>query len=236
MSLSELKEMFLEIGDYLYHRYLCLDLSQYNNFSLGAKNTLIPQIIIAFVIGAIIATVLMYVEKTQTTKLIGALLRAECKDEESAKTPAELDIHMTGSLIRRMRKPSPLSKLVFYRGQKTAVSASLILQKPGTSAENQESDVTDGANTSDSMVKNGNIEYCNTRSELLKERKTLDFRTAAMYIPKELSYRAEVRYGEKPRKSVFVLSLIALPILGIVILRLLPSVLLLADGLITFFK
>ena len=56
MTLSELKEMLTEIGDYLYHRYFCLDLSQYNNFSLGATNTLIPRIVVAFVIGAMIAS------------------------------------------------------------------------------------------------------------------------------------------------------------------------------------
>ena len=225
MSLSELKEMFAEIGDYLYHRYFCLDLSQYNNFSLGAKNTLVPQIVIAFVIGAIIATVLMYLEKTQTTKLVGALLRAECKDEESAKTPAELNVRMTGSLIRRMRRPSPLSKLVFYRGQKTSVSASLIWQKADSSEENQKSEAEKKIDTSEKMEENGNIKRYSDRAELLKERKELDFRTASMYIPKELSYRAEVRYGEMPRTSIFVLCLISLPILGSVILRLLTTVL-----------
>ena len=240
MSLSELKELFAEIGDYLYHRYLCLDLSRYNNFSLGASNTLIPMIIICFIIGAMIATVLMYIEKTQTTTLVEALLRAECKDEESAKTPAELNVQMTRSLIDRMRKPSPLSKLVYYRGQKIPVATSFLLQKSDDPSQNQEKKEELSSNTSEGtqdMGINGKKEqaFYATRAEMLRERKAVDFTSVPLYIPKELVYRAQVRYSEKPRKLVLLLSLLALPILGIVILRAFPTILVFADGLITFF-
>ena len=234
MSLSELKELFAEMGDYLYHRYLCLDLSRYNNFSLGATNTLIPKIIICFVIGAMIATIFMYLEKTQTTKLISALLHAKCNDEESAKAPSALNIRMTRSLIRRMRKPSPLSKLVFYQGQKSPVSASFLFEESRKTNENTSETNEEPTN----MAKNGSSSdlYYKSRTEMIRERKTVDFETVPLYIPKVLSYRAEVRYSEKPRALILVLSLIALPILGIVILRALPTVLLLADGLMTFLK
>ena len=240
MSLSELKELFAEIGDYLYHRYLCLDLSRYNNFSLGATNTLIPMIIISFIIGAMIATVLMYLEKTQTTKLVNALLRAKCKDEESAKTPAELNVEMTWSLIDRMRKPSPLSKLVYYRGQKIPVSTSLLLEKNTKPSENQENseNSSQDADSNQEMGANGNIkqEFYPTRAEMIRERKAVDFANVPLYIPNELVYRAQVRYGEKPNKLVFLLSLIGLPFLGIMILRMFPTVLVFADGFITFFS
>ena len=234
MSLSELKELFAEIGDYLYHRYLCLDLSRYNNFSLGATNTLIPKIVICFIIGAMIATVLMYLEKTQSSKLISALLHAECKDEESAKSAAELDVHMTRSLIRRLRKPSPLSKLIFYRGQKAPVSASFLLEEVKKANEIAQ----ESTENLDNMVENGNSDksYYQSRAEMLRERKAVDFTTVPLYIPSALTYRADVRYSEKPRALFLVLSLIALPILGIVVLRALPTVLLLADGMITFFQ
>ncbi len=240
MSLSELKELFAEIGKYIYDHYICLDLSRYNNFSLGAKNTLIAQIVICFIVGSVVASILMYLEKTQTTKLISALIRAECKDEESAKSPTELNVRMTGSLIRRMRQPSPLSKLVYYRGQKIPVATSLLLQKTEDSDEKQENDGSLDAQPSDSsqnMVENGNNKsvYA-TRAELIRERRTVDFQNTPLYIPNELYYRAQVRYGEKNRPWILVLSLIALPILGILILRVFPTVLLLADGMITFFN
>lgn len=234
MSLSELKELFLEIGDYLYNRYLCIDLSQYNNFSLGATNTLIPQIIICFIIGAMIASVFMYLEKSQATNLINALLQAKCKDESNAKTPTDLNVCMTRSLISRMRKPSPLSKLVYYRGQKIPVSSSFLLQETDKLPEDQKNSDP----LSQDMGENGNKEqsFYATRAEMIRERNLLDFQNLPLYIPEKLSYRAEVRYGKKPSRLALVFSLIALPILGIVILRGLPSVLLLADGLITFFK
>ena len=217
MSLSELKEMFIEIGYYLYHRYLCIDLSQYNNFSLGAKNTLIPQIVIAFVIGAMIAAILMYLEKAHTVALVSALLRAECKDEESAKSAKELGIDMNDSLLYQLRRPSSISKLIYHRGQTVSVSASAIANM--------------GENVNSNEAK-----YYSSRKELLEERKKIDFQTVPLYIPQELSYRADVRYGKKPRLFVCVISVIMMPLIGILVLRLLPTVLLFADGLITFFK
>lgn len=67
-------------------------------------------------------------------------------------------------------------------------------------------------------------------------REVIDFNTARFYIPDELHYTAEVRYDPKGKGNsltVMILCVIATLALAIVCLRVFPSLLQLADNLIT---
>ena len=245
MSFSEFCEMMKEIGDYLYNRYIVLDLSRYHNFSLGSTNTLISKIVISLTIGAMVASIILYIEKKRATKLVQALLKNGCHSEETAKSAENLGIQMNYSLRQLMRKPSPLSKLVYYHGQKAPVAASLLLEekkKEDLEKGNSEEAQDNASNTT--HIGKGDKKEKPSRKEiealyrenqmLIKERKSLDFQTVPLYIPQNLAYRADVRYGVKTKPFSLIISLIGLPLLALFILRFFPSVLLLADGIITF--
>ncbi len=225
MSFTEFTDMLAEIGEYIYEKYICLNLSQYRNFDFGARNTTVAMIVICFVIGGMVSAVLYYVSKRTSAPLVNALLKQNCIDEESAKSAAELGVRPKRSLWRQMRKLSPLSKLVYYVGQKFPLPPKESVGEDASSADTESEEAATEEKTPDFSYK-----------ELIASRREVDFETVALYIPKPLTYRAEVRFAGVPRLRTLILVLILFPILGFVVLRFFPDLLLAADALITFFS
>ena len=64
----------------------------------------------------------------------------------------------------------------------------------------------------------------------------MDFDSTPLYIPKPLTYRAEVRFAGVPRLRTLILVLILFPMLGFAVLRFFPDMMFAADALISFFS
>ena len=243
--------MMVEIGEYLYDRYVCLNLDVYKNFSFGARNTSVALTVLCCVIGAMIAAIAYYYVKHSTAPLIHALLKEKCIDEASAKTPKELGIRMNRTIRRQLRRPSPLSKLVCYVGQAQSFYVPYQDEKPinGTTAETADG-TEDGAPPSakahispsaiEDQEKTNGIDAVERNQkppsykQALSLRKQIDFETARLYIDESLTYRAEVRFAHVPRVRLLVLILLICPIAGLVFLRFFPDFLLAVDAFITF--
>ena len=211
-----LKGLFTEIGDYLYTRYICLDLSEYQYFSLGAKNTVVAQFVLMCIFGCMLASIFIYVEKRSGARLVGALVKNGCVDENTAKTEKELGIRLSWRQARALRRPSALSKLVYYKGQPYMTASPLTFDDQG-----------------DSSFPLPNAPGDWTLKDELSSRKSVDFHSVPLYIPSTFIYRSEVRYSaSSPRPLHLALSLVLFPTVGFLILRLFPYILSLADRII----
>ena len=230
MNFTEFTEMMAEIGDYIYEKYICLNLSQYKNFDLGARNTTVATVVLCFVIGGMVSAILYYISKRRSAPLVNALLQSGCTDEASAKSIAELDIRTNRSLRRQLRKITPLSKLVYYVGQRFPAPPATDPDAAPAADEPSDSENVDAPEASvDSAA---SVSY----KELLASRREVDFDSTPLYIPKPLTYRAEVRFAGVPRLRTLILVLILFPMLGFAVLRFFPDLMFAADALISFFS
>ncbi len=232
MSFTDFTEMIEEIGEYIYEKYICLDLSRYGNFNLGARNTTVSMIVLCFVVGGMVSAILYYCAKRRTAPLVNALLKEKCIDETSAKSAADLDVHMNRSLRRQMRRLSPLSKLVYYVGQRFPFPPTCECDCEKAAEESCECTSTEATPATANEAIIPSFSY----KDLLISRRAVDFDTVPLYIPKSLTYRAEVRFAGVPRMRTLILVLILFPILGFTVLRFFPDLMLAADALITFFS
>ena len=227
MSFTDFTEMLAEIGEYIYEKYICLNLSLYKNFDLGARNTTVAMIVLCFVVGGMVSAILYYRSKRAVAPLVNALLKQSCHSEDSAKSAEALGVRMRPSLCRQMRKLSPLSKVVYYSGQQ--------FPPPPTGTPEIAADAPaeeDAHEESSTPPEKSSFSY----KELMASRREIDFTTVPLYIPSSLTYRAEIRFAEIPRLRTLILVLILFPILGFAVLRFFPDLLLAADALITFFS
>ncbi len=210
-----------EIGEYLYKNYVCLDLNKYTYFSLGAKNTFVAQIVWMCVLGCIIASFVLFFQRRLSSRLVSALLRNGCHDEESAKSAEDLGVSLSYRILYNLRRPSSLSKLIYYKGQSylTATNRSFYENKNG-----------EEVSLPLPMPPKGR-----TLKDELKERRAVDFKTIPLYIPASLTYRAELRYPQKKESFLpLVLALVLFPVFGSAFIRLFPQILSLADIIIGF--
>ncbi len=231
MSFAEFKEMVVEIGDYLYSRYICLDLSQYRNFDFGARNTTVAKIILLSLLGCMIAALILYINKRHARTLTKALLDHGCTDEQSAKSATELGVSVSRRLRYSLRRPSALSKIIYFVGQTHVTAESTLLHD--TDFSNADGAAEHVQNESQSNQKKGKKRP--SYAAALQERRSIDFQAVGLYIPKPLTYRAEVRFAGKQESFLMLLiALVILPAAGLVILRFLPQLLGLADSLISF--
>ena len=116
--MAEIYNFFGDIWDYLRETYWEVDLGAYNNFSLGALGTMIPQIVLAIMIGIILASAAMLYERQYIGAFIRKLLAAEAKNEEKA-IPLDETGYGKSALMKRMlcRRDTAVRKLVRFVGE-----------------------------------------------------------------------------------------------------------------------
>ena len=109
---------FGDIWDYLRETYWEVDLGTYDNFSLGSLGTMLPQIVLAIMIGIILASAAMLYERQYIGGFIRKLLAAEAKNEETAILLADTGYEKSAVMKRMLRRrDTAVRKLVRFVGE-----------------------------------------------------------------------------------------------------------------------
>ncbi len=110
---------FGDIWDYLRETYWEVDLGTYDNFSLGSLGAMLPQIVLAIMIGIILASAVMLYERQYIGGFIRKLLTAEANNEEKAVSLADTGYGKSAvmkSMLRR--RDTAVRKLVRFTGER----------------------------------------------------------------------------------------------------------------------
>lgn len=202
--MAEIYNFFGDIWDYLRETYFSVDFGEYQSFDIESYGTTLAQIIIAMMLGIVIAAFVVVYERRYLGRLVRALLQKEAHDEASAKTLDELGCGKSGFIKHNLRRrDSALRKLIRYVGEE-ADFEELPPELTGKKAQKK-----------------------------LLMNEPLDFATTRFYIPPALRDRAAIRYNEKGSdlRSLILTVLVAL-VGGGLLIRLLPVLFRLADNLL----
>lgn len=196
-----------ELLEYFNTTVFGLEFGVYDNFSVeSGLGATVRSVILGLMLGTIFAGALMYYTKNVHGKFIRALIKNECFSPEKAMTLRETGMFRSPSVRRELAKDGVLSKLT------KRVCANSVA-KPTETADGGE--VT-GAETAPA------------------EESPVDFLSDRFYIPEELKYKAEVRYDKSgSERFPFVITVIACVILAFLLCRFMPTLLGLADWLIS---
>ena len=204
--MAEIYNFFGDIFDYLRETYFEVDFGTYQNFDIGTYAGSLSGIIFAVMLGIVLASCAVFIERRYLGALVRALVKDEARDEESAKTLADLGLRPNFLLKNALRRrDSALRKLVRYAGEPS-----------------EEEDLPE--------------EVTGREKKRLIFTEMLDFSTTRFYIPPALCDRATIRYNEKGSdfRSLVLTVLIAIVGSGVLI-RFLPVVFHVADNMITWF-
>ena len=97
--MAEIYNFFGDIWDYLRETYFSVDFGEYQSFDIESYGATLAQIIIAMMLGIIIAAFVVVYERRYLGRLVRALLEKEAHDEASAKTLDELGYDDEGNKI-----------------------------------------------------------------------------------------------------------------------------------------
>ena len=109
---------FGDIWDYLRETYWEVDLGTYDNFSLGSLGAMLPQIVLAIMIGIILASAAMLYERRYIGGFVRKLLAAEAKNEDTAISLADTG-YGKSALMKRIlrRRDTAVRKMVRFAGE-----------------------------------------------------------------------------------------------------------------------
>ncbi len=194
-----------ELLEYFNTTVFGVEFGVYDNFSVeSGLGATVRSLIFGLMLGTIFAGALMYYTKNVHGKFVRVLLKNECFTPEKAMTLRETGMFRSPSVRRELAKDGVLAKLT---KRVCATSAA-------------KSTETDG-------------EAANAPKEPTEEP-TVDFLKDRFYIPEELKYKAEVRYDKSgSERFPFAITVIACVILAFLLCRFMPTLLGLADWLIS---
>lgn len=204
-----------ELVEYFKMNYFFSYAGVYNNFTIGESSAMsIAIIVIGLIIGMMIAVVASYFHNRTSGVIVRRITLQSAFSEKDAKTLSELGIEPTLGVRLCLRSRSFLRKYVHYVGE------------PVFSTESYESSKKSGG-SGDARRFGGYNPYI---------RDEIDFENARFYIPDDVRYAAEVRYEQKGIGNspiAAVLSIVGLIALGVICLRVFPTLLQMADNLVT---
>ena len=194
-----------ELLEYFNTTVFGLEFGVYDNFSVeSGLGSTVRSLIFGLMLGTIFAGALMYYTKNVHGKFIRALLKNGCFSPEKAMTLRETGMFRSPSVRRELTKDGVLSKLT------KRVCTTSLAKSTASDGEVKEPPVTPA------------------------EEPPVDFLKDRFYIPEELKYKAEVRYDKSgSERFPFVITVIACVILTFLLCRFMPTLLGLADWLIS---
>ena len=170
--------------------FFTIEAREYANFTLdAAARSTLRNVILAFCIGILLASLYTLYQKLVPGGIVRAILKAQAHTPEAAKTLAELGLDKNPLYGFELRHNAMLNK---------TVARATAQDKDAPEAERDEDDA--------------------------KER---------LYIPEELKYRAELRFDKKGNGVAgLVLTAVLTVALAILLIKLMPAVLSMVDGLL----
>lgn len=204
-----------ELVEYFKTKYFLSYAGIYDNFTIGESSAMsIAIIIIGLIVGMIIAVIAGYFRNRTSGVIVRRLTLQSAFSEKDAKTLEELGIENTFGVRFSLRSRSFLRKYVHYVGEPVFSSDSYVNAKKAGSA-------------GDAKRFGGYNPYI---------RDEIDYKNARFYIPEDIRYKAEVRYEQKGIGNspiAVLLCIVGLIALGVVCLRVFPTLLQMADNLVT---
>ena len=204
----------------------------YEYLDFSGTNTTLLILVGGLCIGILVASVMMYYQSNFVGGFVKRLLSDKIFSAKEAKTLAELEMEGNKTIQREMcSRSSVVRKLVSYEedGVIYDYKSELSSRLGQTTEEGSEDAPSNEANASASVVQNETPDASPASEKevtpVVKEKKSAslflrslfskgkalsvrvpDFTKARFFIPEELSYRADLRYGKK-RVSVRALLL-----------------------------
>ena len=219
---------------YFSERYFSVSFHIYEHIPLGpSSNGSAQMIIIAVMLGLILASVVMAITKARYGRFVKKLLRQDCLSPEKSKTLTELEEFRNSSVRRAFYRGNALSKCVFClrNGEGPAQESA-----PDEAPEEKNDGMLETAE------KKGGEEAAATPPEMSAVRvadrisggERLDYTVARFYIPEDLKYRAELRFESRGSGWITVLLTAVLSIIGAALVCwLLPDFVQLLDNVIS---
>ena len=194
-----------ELLEYFNTTVFGVEFGVYDNFSVeSGLGATVRSLIFGLMLGTIFAGALMYYTKNVHGKFVRVLLKNECFTPEKAMTLRETGMFRSPSVRRELAKNGVLAKLT---KRVCATSAAKSTEADGEAADAPKEPT---------------------------EEPTVDFLKDRFYIPEELKYKAEVRYDKSgSERFPFAITVIACVILAFLLCRFMPTLLGLADWLIS---
>lgn len=216
--MAEIYNFFGDICDYIRETYLEVDFGSYKNFTITTQGTTLSQIIIGILLGCMLASFAVVIQRTYLGRMVRGLLKAEAHDEDSALTLSELGLGHSGLIRYSLRsRTSALRKVVRYVG------------------EVREEDEDENADDYDDYYyADDGTRVSRKHKKTLQMTDTIDYERARFYIPEQLEAHAAVRYDARGTgiRALF-LSAISYIALAVILIRFLPVLFRWADDLIT---
>ncbi len=206
------------ISQFLQENYFSSTLDgQYEYLDFSGTNTTLLFLVGGLLIGIILASFMAYYQKSIVGRLVRRLLRDKVHTVENAVSLAEEN----GAIKRELSsRSSTLRKLLSYEEDGVIYDYKSELSERMATKEKEEekADKEQG----DTPKKKNPLRRFFGKDEALIIRRP-DFTKARFFIPEDLAYRAELRYGKKPMRLLTpVLTVVACVILFFAALRLIP--------------
>lgn len=221
---------------------------QYEYLDFSGTNTTLLFLVGGLCIGVLIASVMIYYQKTVVGAFVRRLLAEKVFSAKEGKTLSELGADKSGAVKREMTsRSSVLRKLVSYEedgvvydyksdlARRFGVDSSeeneaeAEAKTEEATAESGEETVTEAVGEEASAPEQKKGKGSRTFFRRLLGKDTLpaprkpDFEKARFFIPEELSYRAELRYGKKGVSvRSLVITFLCVSLFFFVALRLIP--------------
>ena len=223
---------------------------QYEHFAFSSTNTTLLLLVGGLCIGVLIASVMIYYQKTVVGAFVRRLLAEKVFSAKEGKTLSELDADKSTAVKREMTsRSSVLRKLVSYEEDGVVYDYKSDLSRRLGVASHEEGEGETGSekSTEKAAAENGGeavTEAVGDEASVPEQKKGKgsraffrrllgrdglsaprkpDFEKARFFIPEELSYRASLRYGKKGVSvRSLVITFLCVSLFFLVSLRLIP--------------
>ena len=208
-----------EILTFLEERYFSVEFQGYENINLGASaNQTAQTLILALMIGIILAAAASAFTRTKNNRIVRALLDQQIHTPAEGKTLMELGFFRSSYLRHELSRGVHLRRVIRCREEE---------EYNATEAE------TTAGGGGEDVTENG-LQNAENRTTSFKKPYRMDFLTAHFYIPEDLRYRAEIRYTTKGSGwLMFLITLVATVVFAALACRFLPDLMRLVDGIIS---
>ena len=218
------QSLFQELWEYFTEKYFSVKLEDYDyHYISPSGGTLfsLRGVVIAILLGVIVAAALSLFQKRTLGEMVRALSRNGCNAPDKAMTLAELGLLRAAAIKENLRRGSSLRRVVRCVEQEAYEAAQREKREAFLAGQSGE-DAKDGKEKS---AKWRDIPY------------TYDFANDHFYIPEDLRVGAEIQFDKKGSHPIlFVLTILVCIVLAAVVCWLIPEMLKLTDNFIGLFR
>lgn len=211
--LSGQPSLIEELWDFYKDKYFTPDYGEYHYLDVGGNSMVsLTTIVIAFIIGIVLASAAAIFNKRVLGDFVRSLLLDEAHSPESAKTLEQLGYLKNTTIRSALKRGTTLRRVV------RCVEEDEYLEELERARQRFEENRTD------------------TRQKFKETPFVMDVSTAHFYIPEELRYTADIKFEQKGTNwLVFLGVVIGAIAMGVLVIWLMPQLLQMLDNFIGMF-